>query len=184
MPSITFVTSNKGKADYLAKYLHTPIRYEKIDVEEIQSMDLREIVNQKLESAYRHVHKPVLVEDVALEFHAFGRFPGPFIKFLLQESSLESTCRSLDSLSRKATARCVFGYFDGKEKIFFEGSLEGSIAEHPSKGPNGFGWDEIFVANGHDSVRSQLDDKTYEETYLAIKPIEQVRKFFVANNLG
>lgn len=44
----------------------------------------------------------------------------------------------VDGLSRKATARCVFGYFDGQDLELFEGSLDGEIAKVPS-GENGFG---------------------------------------------
>jgi len=44
--------------------------HEKIDLEEIQSLDLREIVEHKVRQAYDVVKKPVLVEDTSLRFTA------------------------------------------------------------------------------------------------------------------
>lgn len=78
------------------------------------------------------MNTPVLVEDVALEFSALGRFPGTFIKFLVDVVPFETICRMLDGLSRDAIARCVFGYYDSSEVKLFEGSLSGIIADQPS----------------------------------------------------
>jgi inosine/xanthosine triphosphate pyrophosphatase family protein len=64
MQTIIFITGNQKKADYLAKYLGLSIEHEKIDLDEIQSLDLREIVEHKVKQAYAKVGKPVLVEDV------------------------------------------------------------------------------------------------------------------------
>ena len=75
MQSITFITGNQKKADYLAKYLGFPIEHEKLDLDEIQSLDLREITEHKAKQAYEEMKKPVLVEDVTLEFSALGRLP-------------------------------------------------------------------------------------------------------------
>ncbi len=44
---------------------------------------------------------------------------------------------------RRARFVCVASYFDGKNKLFAEGILEGHISEKP-KGSFGFGFDPIF----------------------------------------
>ena len=75
MYSITFITGNKKKADYLAKYLGLEVLHEKVDLDELQSLDLREIVEHKVRQAYEKVGKPVIVEDVSLTFTALGRLP-------------------------------------------------------------------------------------------------------------
>lgn len=75
MQPITFITGNQKKAEYLAKYLHFPVGYQKINLDEIQSLDLREIVEHKVRQAYEIIKTPVLVEDVSLEFTALGRIP-------------------------------------------------------------------------------------------------------------
>jgi inosine triphosphate pyrophosphatase len=85
MQSITFITGNQKKADYLARYLGFRIEHIKLDLEEIQSMELQEIVEHKVKQAYEKIKKPVIVEDASLEFTALGKLPGPFIKFFIEE---------------------------------------------------------------------------------------------------
>jgi len=145
-------------------------------LDEIQSLDLKEVVRHKVMQAYEHVKGPVLVEDVALEFKAFGRLPGTFIRFYTEEVPFETICRSLDGLSREAVARATFGYYDGQEMHFFEGSLIGTIAEHPA-GDNGFGWDKIFIPEGYDATRASLSEDDDKITYLKIKPFAELKAF-------
>ena len=176
MTDIIFITGNQNKADYLAKYLGFPVEHKKVDLDELQSLDLRTIVDHKVRQAYEKVQSPVLVEDVALEFSALGRFPGTFIKFLVDEVSYETICRTLDGLSREAVARCVFGYYDGQEVTFFEGSLKGKIADHPA-GENGFGWDKIFIPEGYHVTRAELREDDDKKTYMKLKPFADLKVF-------
>ncbi len=177
MSDVTFITGNQSKADYLEKYLGVSINHQKVELDEIQSLDLKEVVEHKVKQAYAEIQSPVLVEDVSLEFSAFGRFPGTFIKFLIDEVPFETICRMLDKQSRDAIARCIFGYYDGNEIVFFEGSLAGKIAEHPA-GDNGFGFDKIFIPEGYTRTRAELSEQDDKITYLKIKPFDQLKKFF------
>ena len=176
MTKITFITGNQKKADYLAKYLGFPVEHVKLDLDEIQSLDLKEIVEHKVRQAYEKIKKPVIVEDVSLEFAALGRLPGTFIKFFVDEVPFETICSMIDGKTRKATARCVFGYFDGQDLKLFEGGLDGEIATTPS-GENGYGWDKIFIPQGYTVTRASLDEKDDQKTYLQIKPLEKLKEF-------
>jgi non-canonical purine NTP pyrophosphatase (RdgB/HAM1 family) len=176
MNKISFITGNQSKADYLAKYLGIPVDHQKVELDEIQSLDLREIVEHKVRQAYEIVGSPVIVEDVSLEFTALGKLPGTLIKFYVDEVPFETICRTLDGLNRGATARCMFGYYDGELMEFFEGKLEGTIAEHP-EGDNGFGWDKIFIPEGFGVTRASLNEADDKATYLTIKPFDKVKKF-------
>jgi len=91
-----------------------------MDLDEIQSLNLREIVEHKVRQAYDKIKNPVLVEDVSLEFTALGRLPGPFIRFFVEEMSMEQICSLLDGKERFAIARCMFGYYDGTQLEVFE----------------------------------------------------------------
>lgn len=176
MANVTFITGNQSKADYLAKYLGYPVNHVKIDLIEIQSLDLYEVVDHKVRQAYEHVRAPVLVEDVSLEFCAWGRLPGTFIKFFVDEVPFELICGMLNGQDRRAIARCVFGYYDGKEVEFIEGSLRGKIAEKPA-GENGFGWDKIFIPDGYSVTRASLDPSDDKKTYASIKPFAKLKTF-------
>lgn len=174
--NVTFITGNQGKADYLRKYLGFPVDHHKLDVEELQSLDLREIVEHKVRQAYDALKTPVIVDDVSLEFEALGRLPGTFIKFFVEEMSLETICSLVSGKSRNATARCILGYFDGKELQMFEGKLAGTIAEAPA-GERGFGWDKIFIPEGYDVTRASLSEEDDQKTYTQIKPFADLKVF-------
>lgn len=85
MKDITFITGNQHKADFLAKHLGMPIAHHKLDLDEIQSTDLRVVVEHKAKQAYEILQKPVLVEDAGLTLTALGNLPGPFIKWFVAE---------------------------------------------------------------------------------------------------
>ena len=176
MKDVVFITGNQAKADYLAKFLGHSVEHMKVELDEIQSLDLKEIVSHKVRQAYAKAGRPVLVEDVSLEFTALGRLPGPFIKWFLDEMSFEKICALLDGKDRSATARCVFGYYDGNEEKYFEGSMRGTIPEKPA-GSGGYGWDPIFIPQGYSVTRAELSPEDDEKTYVQIKPFAQVKAF-------
>ena len=180
MKKIIFITGNARKAEYLENFLGFPVKHQKIDLDEIQSLDLRKIVEHKVKQAYEIVKKPVLVEDVSLEFEALGGLPGPFIRFFIEKMPLEKICSMLDGRNRKAVAKCVYGYCDGKILKLFEGKLDGKIAERP-EGDRCYGFDSLFSPKGDAATRASLygseDDK---KTYLKFKPLAKVKKFLIS----
>lgn len=179
MQPITFITWNQKKADYLSKYLWIPLLHKKIDLDELQSLELREIVEHKVKQAYTLAWVPVLVEDVSLTFHALWRLPGPFIKFFVTEIAYQDICDLLSQKDRTATASCGYGYFDGNRLAYFEWSMQWTIAESPGK-DNGYWWDRIFIPEWYVTVKSELSEEDYKKTYLQIKPIEKVREFLLS----
>jgi len=171
-----FITGNQGKADYLAKYLKLPVKHKKIELDEIQSLDLRKIVEHKVRQAYSVLGKPVIVEDVSLEFKAWKGLTGPFIRFFVENIPFKELCSLVNRKTRKAIGRCIFGYCDGSTVRLFEGALEGEIARTPS-GKNGFGWDRIFIPKGYKVTRASLGEKDDKKTYLQLKPFAKLKKF-------
>jgi non-canonical purine NTP pyrophosphatase (RdgB/HAM1 family) len=176
MSNITFITGNQSKADYLAKYLNHPVSHHKLDLDELQSLDLKPIVEHKVRQAYAILGSPVIVEDVSLEFAGLGRLPGPFIKWFIEDLGLEKICRLVDGQSRAATAKCVFGYYDGVTLELFEGSLSGRVSDHPA-GAGGFGFDSILIPDGFDVTRAELNEAEDHATYSTLKPFEKLRLF-------
>lgn len=179
MPSPLFVTGNQHKADYLARMLGVELEHRALDLDEIQSTHLEEIVEHKVRQAYQLVGRPVIVEDVGLRFTALDGLPGPFIKFFVEaEDGLERLCRMLDGFDdRSARAECVYGYYDGETLQVFRGGLDGMIVSHP-RGNGGYGWDTIFAPQGYEGkTRAELDEKGDEATYVQIKPYAALRAF-------
>ncbi len=178
MKDVVFITGNKNKAAYLSKYLGVAVAHKKVDLDELQSLDIKAVVRHKLQQAYATVQRPVLVEDVALEFVALGGLPGTFIRWFAQAMSYAELCALLDNKDRSAVARCMFGYYDGVVERYFEGSMLGTIADVPM-GSGGYGWDQIFIPHGYEITRAQMNAVDDKKTYLQIKPFEQVRQFLL-----
>jgi len=177
MKSFIYVTGNQKKADYLSELLGLPVEHYKVALDEIQTMDIRVLIEHKAKQAYETIGKPVLIEDQGLSFTALNGLPGPFIKFFVEETGLVACCKMLDGFSdRSARADCMFAYYDGENLTMFSGGLDGEIATEP-RGIGGFGWDPIFIPSGYIKTRAELTLAEDHEVYLKIKPIDEVREF-------
>src|SRR5258708_3167713 len=114
MKDLTFITGNADKAKYLELWLGLPMAHHKLDLVEIQSLDLKEVVTHKVTEAYLQLHQPVLVEDVSLTFHALGQLPGTLVKWFLNELDTDGLCRLVDGhKERSASAEIIYGLYDG-----------------------------------------------------------------------
>lgn len=174
MKSIIFVTGNQNKADDTQRYLHIPMTHTKLDLTEIQSLDAKEVVEHKAREAYKILGHPVLVEDTSLVFHALGKLPGPFIKWFLQELGNDGLCELLKE-DRSATATVVFGFYDGTNLNFFEGSMTGTIAQAP-RGKNGFGWDSIFIPAGQAKSYAEMTAEEHDTISMRRIALEKMKK--------
>src|SRR6476469_6425452 len=96
--SLVFITGNQNKADFLAKWLGMPVKHHKLDLDELQSLDLHQIVEHKARQAYTIIKQPVLVEDASLTFTAMGRLPGTFIKWFIEEIGYDGLLKLANNL--------------------------------------------------------------------------------------
>lgn len=177
MTDVVFITGNEHKAKQLSQWLGIEIEHQKLDLDEIQSLDIREVVEHKARQAYATIKRPVIVEDVAMVFTAFKQLPGPFIKWFEKGSSLDVICRMLDAFEdRTAIAHTMYGLFDGESLHFFEGVMRGTIAPSP-RGKNGFGFDSIFINEGQPLTRGEMDEETYSQTSYRQEALAELRKF-------
>ncbi|MDO8429536.1 MAG: non-canonical purine NTP pyrophosphatase [Candidatus Daviesbacteria bacterium] len=174
---LTFITGNPGKVAQIKRYLNFPIKHVDIDLDEIQSLEVEEIVKHKAEQAFNHVQKPIFVEDNVLVCHALGKLPGTFIKWFIKEIGNDGICKMLQPFKdRSATAIVCVGLYDGNNFYSFKGLNEGSIAEKPS-GTNGFGWDQIFIPKGYNLTRANMNEQDYDATSPRKKALDQLAEF-------
>ena len=178
MNSPTFITGNQHKADYFSRQMGMDIPHQKVELEELQSLDLHEIVAHKLKQAYQIVGSPVIVEDVSLGYNALNGLPGPFIRWFTEVAGPEACCWLLDGYDdRSAVISCTFGYYDGQKMEFFDSAMHGTISKRPA-GENGFGFDSFFVMEGRSETRAEMPQEEIEKTYAEqMKPFAKVRKF-------
>ena len=177
MQKLTFITGNPGKAKYLGDYFHLPVEHIKLDLKEIQSVDLKEVVEDKARRAYDIVKSPVLVEDVSLTFKALKALPGPLIKWFLETLGNEGLCQLLNGFdNRDALAEVEFAICDESGVHTFRGSIEGSIANTP-KGEMGFGWDPVFIPKGYRKTWAEMSDDEKHATSMRKIALEKMSTF-------
>jgi non-canonical purine NTP pyrophosphatase (RdgB/HAM1 family) len=177
MTDLTFITGNQNKAYFLAKHLGLPVVHHKLDLDEIQSLDPHEVVEHKVRQAYDVLHTPVLVEDASLIFTAMGRLPGTYIKWFVEELGREGLAQLAQHLPEQtAIGRVVYGLYDGADMRFFEGEMHGTIAPEP-RGENGFGYDPIFINDGYDKTRAEMNEDDYAASSYRTPALAELRAY-------
>jgi non-canonical purine NTP pyrophosphatase (RdgB/HAM1 family) len=175
--SLTFVTSNPKKLEQVSYHLDLPLHHRALDLPEIQSLDLDEIVVQKAKAAFEVIGTPVLVEDTSLCFHALGNLPGPLIKWFLSELKNEGLCKLLDGYTdRSARAEVRFGFFDGQKMRLFGGSMNGVVAPSP-RGGRGFGWDAIFIPEGETKTWGEMSTEEQQRISMRRMALQKLETF-------
>lgn len=173
-----FITGNAGKFREVQGKIQNlemlPIK----DLPEIQSLDIREIIEYKLRAAVKELNGDyiAIVEDTGLYLNAMNGFPGPLIKFLLKTIGNEGIYKICSSLGNfDAVAITAFGLYNSeKESIeFFEGKMEGKITS--PKGTHGFGWDPIFIPTGSEKTYAEMetieDKDSFSMRFSALKKL-------------
>lgn len=181
MKQLTFITGNADKAKYLSDFFHLPVSHEKLDLKEIQSLDLREVVEDKVIRAYEILKSPVLVEDVSLRFTAMSKLPGPLIKWFLETLGNDGLCKLIpEGADRSALAEVQFAYCDNDGLKTFSGSASGRISKTP-QGGMGFGWDSIFIPEGHTKTWAEMTDREKHATSMRRQALEKLAEFLQTN---
>lgn len=145
LSDLVFVTSNLGKLREAESVLGVKLDHQALDLVEVQSLDLTEVVRDKARTAFARILRPVLVEDTALELAGLGGFPGPLVRWLLVTVGPAGISRIAHAFGDpRVVARCMACACDGNDEVVGTGVVRGLIAEHP-RGRKGFGWDSVFI---------------------------------------
>lgn len=154
MQTITLVTGNPHKLAELKAIFPETLNLvsENINLDEIQSLELHDIVAYKLQQAYKVIQAPVIVEDVSTELAKLNGLPGPFIKYFEQRLGRGA----LYTLAGEGRVKivCAMGYYDGDAMRIVDGVMEGRIVE--PRGGEGFGFDFVLIPDGYENTISEL----------------------------
>ncbi len=155
----TLVTGNPGKAAEARRLVGLELAIEELDLPEVQSLDLVEVLRAKAAEAHRRLGRPVLVDETSLELAALGGFPGPLVKWLLVSVGPAGLTRLARAFgSEAATARCALLLLDGQGEVLAVGSAEGELVD--PRGEGGFGWDSVFRPLSQERTYAELDAAT------------------------
>ena len=170
---IVYVTSSTFKKEENAVFATqctmddgTPVRdlfefdIRPVPIQEILNVDLSVMVSAEVVSAYSQLKVPCIVEHAGLIFadYEHSSYPGGLTKPMwdtLKDNFIEET----RSAGRRAIARAVVAYCDGKSVQTFIGERHGRIADRP-RGKRSFYWDTVFIP---DDTSGKADDLTYAE---------------------
>lgn len=151
-----FATKNENKLREVNEILGRSLEQISVELFEPQGVRVEEIVREKTEDAFHKTGKFVLVEDTSLEFVAWNGLPGALIKWFLETVGNDGILKMLSSeTNRKAVAKTAVGFFDGTQAHVFVGEVSGTISE-TIRGTGGFGWDPIFIPDGHDKSFAEM----------------------------
>jgi XTP/dITP diphosphohydrolase len=166
-----FVTSNPNKAREAAEILGVEMRSVGLDLPELQALDVAQVAVAKAAAARATLgdpDSPVLVEDSGLVIDAWNGLPGALTKWFLRSVGNEGLLKMLsgeENRSARAVCAVAIAVADGSVRVFV-GEVEGNIATEP-RGSGGFGWDPIFVPEGHTETYAELGPRKHAVSHRA-----------------
>lgn len=161
---ITFVTGNKGKL-LEAQTALAPLGHEVVSADmhpvEIQGETLEEISRAKCDVLVGKLPVPFFVDDGGLFVDALHGFPGVFSAHALKKIGVPGILKLMEGVpERRAHFACVVSYHDGGTTHSFAGRCDGVLTRAPRSEGHGFGFDPIFVPDGHEKTFGELDAAT------------------------
>jgi XTP/dITP diphosphohydrolase len=155
---VAFVTGNPGKLVEARRLAPFPLESVSIDLPEIQSLDLLEVLRAKGDEAIRRLPgRALVVEEAGLDLPGLNGFPGPLVKWMLDAVGPGGIARiGIQSGDARVTARCALLYCDGESTRIVSGVAEGTLVL-PPRGDRGFGFDPVFLPLGGDRTFGEIE---------------------------
>ena len=178
LEDLVVVTSNKGKLSEINAIFGTNHKVSTVEIPEIQTLDLDELITAKAKAAYEKIKKPVLVGDVSMEIEALGGLPGPFIKYFLNTLGTEGTVALLKDKSTKTKVTAVVAIYAGKTLKIFKGIIYGTLVSK-DRGTNGFGFDKVFVPNGHTLTLAEMPNSQKNKISHRARALKKLKKYLL-----
>jgi len=159
----TLVTGNRDKLAEAESILGFRPDAHRLDLPEIQSLDLVGVLREKGREAWRRLRRPVVVEETGLDLAALNGFPGPLVKWMLASVGAAGIARTAHALGDpRATAHTAVLFQDDETAIVAEGRVDGRLAPEP-RGEHGFGWDTVFMPLERRETYAELAPEVKDE---------------------
>ena len=165
---LVFATQNEGKYNEVKKLIPSVISLLSLDdlnfCGEIEETGKTLEQNAKIKSdfIYKNYNTNCFADDSGLEIDSLKGLPGVY-----SARFAGNNCKSQDNIEKvwrlltgykntNAKLKSVFSLNIKGKTFFFEGKIEGKII-FDQRGQNGFGYDSIFIPNGHKKTFAELD---------------------------
>ena len=165
---LVFATQNEGKYNEVKKLIPSVIRLLSLndlnfcgEIEET-GKTLKQNAKIKSDFIYKNYNTNCFADDTGLEIDSLKGLPGVY-----SARFAGNNCKSQDNIEKvwrlltgykntNAKLKSVFSLNINGKTFFFEGKIEGKII-YDQRGQNGFGYDSIFIPNGHKKTFAELD---------------------------
>ncbi len=177
---IYYVSSNEGKFFEVTRFLNEyapfiKLHHHKLELDELQSLDEKEVLRHKAEQAWCKLQKPLLIDDAGCYFHAYPRFPGTISKPVFDSLGHEGLYK-LAAEDNRVEFYVGMVYVDEQGAMhYFRGSTQGYYVSKPDvPAPYSFGFYRYFQPEGLSLTYAQLwNDPTAWKYFGRVKAARQ-----------
>ena len=169
--TLVVASHNEGKVreirDLLAPFAVTTRSAKELNLPEPEETGTTFAANAQLkaEAAAKGAGLLALADDSGLEVEALGNAPGIYSArwageakdFNAAMARIERELATIPNASKRARFVCALAvaYPDGRATEIFEGTVDGTLT-FPPRGSKGFGYDPIFIADGHTKTFAEI----------------------------
>jgi XTP/dITP diphosphohydrolase len=160
------VTSNRHKLD---EYRHgleplgITVQHLDADCDEIQTDTLQEVVLSCIEQLKGQGLHDFMVDDSGLFVPSLNGYPGVYSAYVMNTVGCQGMLRLIDGLDRRARFECCIGVCSDQLGEFTVTGVSPGRIINEERGDGGFGYDPIFVPDGHGLTFAQMDMRTKNE---------------------
>lgn len=176
---IRFVSGNQFKIDEtieIMKGSNISIVPFNIKIEELQTLDVKRLVKDKLMKAFSMIGRPLFVEHTGLYVKYLNDFPAGLTQIFWDSLEADKFAELIGKLpDSTVVAKTIIGYCDGKQIYYFEGEINGAIVDIP-KGNRNFQWDCVFLPEGEKMTFAEMGSAK-NNISMRKKALEQMKKF-------
>jgi len=184
---IVFATHNVHKTEEVRAILGPEYRIQ--NLHELGCPDIPETADtltgnalQKAQYVVDHYHRNCFADDTGLEIEALDNRPGVYSaryageRCSYQDNVLKVLGEMRGMTNRKACFKTVIALILNGKHYFFEGRVDGIILPE-QRGTDGFGYDPVFLPDGHSQTFAEMDAATKNSISHRGRAIRQLQNF-------
>jgi XTP/dITP diphosphohydrolase len=159
---LKLITSNRHKFEEMNQKLKGVVDLSLYNqaYPEIQADTALDIARNSLTTLVPLIDGNFCIEDSGISVEALKGFPGPYSSYVYRTIGWQGILDLMaQNPQRNATFVSVIGLYWKGDIHMFQGSCEGTLT-FEGKGDQGFGFDPIFVPDGHQLTFAELDMET------------------------
>lgn len=125
---------------------------------EMQADRLEDTIRPGLEWLMQRHNVPLMIDDSGLFIDSLKGFPGVYSSYVFKAVGCDGILKLMQGVKdRSARFECCIGFVvPGGEPHISKGVARGSISVQKA-GTGGFGYDPIFIPEGHSKTYGQID---------------------------